>query len=975
MQATALERGVRPLRSGRIFLIGLLLAVWVVPGRTLAAGPAGAKPNIIIIMADDLGYGDLGCYGNTYINTPTLDALAQSGIRFTDYHANGSVCSPTRAALMTGRYQQRAGFDAFPPEFPTLPYSPQEGFALSETTFAEALKAAGYATAIFGKWHLGWPAEFNPIHQGFDEFKGFLSGNVDYFSHVSQEGQNDWWNGDQPTPEEGYATDLLTRYSLEFIEANTNRPFCLYLPHACPHYPWQAPEDVDLYQRQAKEVPAPGAVPDPLGTSPDQAASMKAMVEEMDAGIGQIMTRLSELGLAENTFVFFCSDNGAWPPTGVGTNGPLGGIKGDLFEGGHRVPAIAYWPGTINPGVSSQTVMAMDLFPTMLSMAGQEVPAGLKLDGTDLMPLLLNGTELPARTLFWKFGTQRAVRKGPWKLVKGVQQNADKTKPSIKGDFLTLYNLDEDIAESNDLSASQSGILQELLQELAAWEEDINTPQPVSYIWTGGDTNANWTGSNNWTPAVVPGSTDIAIFDSASSNKLTIDLAGAENLAGIAVGAPSSNVILTNGGAALRLAGVDMSAAAKDLSIHHVAGGAYMGPTDGSGWSIDVAAGRMFTLASKPGASSQVQIDKSILTLSGAGTVNLATRNLELGRSAATSDSTTLNISFGTLQVAGDSVRALRLWTGTNTINQTGGNVAADTLNMALSTNLHANTYQLAGGTLQAGRVFSTKTTGGTETFAFNGGTLQAGGGSVNSNDFISSTLDAVRMDAGGGTIDTAGYNVTANHAMTGAGALAKTGSGTLVLGKANTYAGGTQVGAGTLVVSAAATLGSGDVAVDDGAVLTLNGAAIDGQADVVVGSAGLINLDFDGTNLVKSLSLDGGSTTVSAGVYGAGASNLTGTGFLQALPAPVPAAIVGWSVVSPSMMRMVVHTPDQPELYYPQTTTNLVTGPWTGVAHSDDGVHGFVVTNVGYSTAEGSNAVIYMQLNHAGAFFGIGER
>lgn len=431
------------------------------------------KPNLILIMADDLGYGDLGCYGNDSILTPHLDRLARTGVRFTDYHSNGSVCSPTRAALLTGRYQQRSGFGGFPPEFPKKPYRAQDGLALEEVTFAEALKPAGYATAIFGKWHLGIPIEFNPTRQGFDRFKGFLSGNVDYFSHVSQEGRDDWWTDGRETPEEGYATDLLTRYSLEFIEENKDRPFCLYLAHPCPHYPWQTRGDADRYQRQAKVVPAPGNVPVPLGDRPDPGVALKIMVEEMDEGIGQIVAKLQELDLEKDTFIFFCSDNGAWPCKGAGSNGSLGGIKGDLFEGGHRVPAIASWPGKIKPGVSGQTVMAMDLFPTLLSAANQPAPEGLELDGIDLMPHLLDSEELPKRTLFWKYATQRAVREGPWKLVKGVRQNADKTQTSILGDFIGLYNLDDDLAESRDLSASRPERVRQLLQELAVWERAV----------------------------------------------------------------------------------------------------------------------------------------------------------------------------------------------------------------------------------------------------------------------------------------------------------------------------------------------------------------------------------------------------------------------------------------------------------------------------------------------------------------------
>lgn len=457
--------------------VGLALAgVLMCWHHVMAEEQTNRQPNIILIMADDLGYGDLGCYGNNQVSTPHIDAMAGKGIRFTDFHSNGSVCSPTRAALLTGRYQQRAGFEAFPPEFPKQPYRPQDGLALSEITFAEVLKKAGYQTAVFGKWHLGVPKEFNPVHQGFDLFKGFLSGNVDYFSHVSQEGQDDWWTNDQLTPGAGYATDLLTRYSLEFIEENRDQPFCLYLAHACPHYPWQAPGDETLYQRQAKDAPGPGNVPMPLGerTGADGEEAFREMMARMDDGVGQVVLKLQELGLERNTFIFFCSDNGAWPCAGVGSNGLLNGIKSDLFEGGHRVPGIAYWPGKIKPGVSDQTVMCMDLFPTMLSVAGVSVPDGLKLDGADLTPVLLGHQELSARSLFWKFGAQRAVRKGPWKLVKGLRQNPNKAMPAVRGDFLSLYNLDSDLGEHVDVSSSHPELVQQLLSELDAWQRDVS---------------------------------------------------------------------------------------------------------------------------------------------------------------------------------------------------------------------------------------------------------------------------------------------------------------------------------------------------------------------------------------------------------------------------------------------------------------------------------------------------------------------
>ena len=190
-------------------------------------------------MADDLGYGDVGCYGSRRNQTPQIDALARDGMRFTDFHSSGTVCSPTRAGLLTGRYQQRSGI----PAVITAANHRDVGLPLEEITFAERLKKAGYGTAMFGKWHLGYERRFNPIHQGFEQFRGYVSGNVDYVSHVDQTGIADWWDGDKLVPEQGYSTELITKHAVEYIEQNRERPFCLYVAHEAPHYPYQGPGD------------------------------------------------------------------------------------------------------------------------------------------------------------------------------------------------------------------------------------------------------------------------------------------------------------------------------------------------------------------------------------------------------------------------------------------------------------------------------------------------------------------------------------------------------------------------------------------------------------------------------------------------------------------------------------------------------------------------------------------------------------
>ncbi|UCG59457.1 MAG: sulfatase-like hydrolase/transferase [Phycisphaerales bacterium] len=430
---------------------GTLAAVLPGPGCSTVRGggssPAKRQPNIILIMADDLGYGDVGCYGSKTIETPNIDALARGGTRFTDFHSNGAVCSPTRAALLTGRYQQRCGIEGVVyAKGPTR----RTGMALQETTFAEALRRCGYSTGIFGKWHLGYNVEFNPAKQGFDEFRGYVSGNVDYQTHIDGAGVRDWWKADQKVPEQGYVTDLITKHAVDFIERHRDEPFCLYLPHEAPHYPYQGrgdpPERLDGGRKGKK---AKGAA---------ITRAYKEMVEAMDEGIGRVARTVRRLGLERRTFIFFCSDNGA---NKNGSNGPLAGHKGSLWEGGHRVPAVAYWPGRIEPGTTiDQTALTMDLFATMISIARATVPATLKLDGVDLLPMLTQGEELPKRTLFWRYRKRKAARKGCWKLL-------------LDGDNVALYNLDEDLGEKRNLAKQEPGIVEVLRAELSTWEQEV----------------------------------------------------------------------------------------------------------------------------------------------------------------------------------------------------------------------------------------------------------------------------------------------------------------------------------------------------------------------------------------------------------------------------------------------------------------------------------------------------------------------
>ena len=415
-----------------------------------AEDSGGARPNLILIMADDLGYGDIGCYGG-WIDTPHIDALARGGMRFTDYHSNGAVCSPTRAALLTGRYQQRCGIDAV---VTAKGPARETGMAQKEISFAEVLKQRGYVTGLFGKWHVGYRVEFNPTKQGFDEFIGYVSGNVDYHTHIDQADIADWWKGDEKTPETGYVTDLITKHAVDFLHRHKDQPFCLYQPQEAPHYPYQG--------RQDPPERLPGGRKGVKTKGPEIKRAYREMVEIMDQSVGRIVETVKDLGLERNTFIFFCSDNGACKQ---GSNAPLHGFKGSLWEGGHRVPAIASWPGRIRPGtICHQTVLGMDLFPTLASIAGATVPAGLDLDGTNLLGLLTEGGNLPKRTVFWAYRNQSAVRQGPWKLL--VQGNQER-----------LFNLATDPAEQNDLAPQHPDRVTTMRAALAAWQRDV-TPQP-----------------------------------------------------------------------------------------------------------------------------------------------------------------------------------------------------------------------------------------------------------------------------------------------------------------------------------------------------------------------------------------------------------------------------------------------------------------------------------------------------------------
>ncbi|MDD7985833.1 sulfatase-like hydrolase/transferase [Lentisphaera marina] len=407
------------------------------------------RPNIILIMADDMGYGELGCTGHPTFKTPVLDQMAKDGVLLTDFHSNGAVCSPTRAALMTGRYQNRSGIEGVV----TAVGHRHTGLDLSEWTMAEALKESGYRTAMFGKWHLGYQPSFSPVHQGFDKFKGFVSGNIDFFSHIDQVGHEDWWVRDEKVKEEGYLTKIITDYSIDFIKETSDKPFFLYLSHGAPHYPYQGPND-GAYRTPGNPEPILGAVE-------DKDRAYKEMMEYLDAEIGRLLSYLKNQGLEKNTLIIFCSDNGGTGTYGS-SNKPYRATKGTFYEGGHRVPAIVKWPGKIKSGqLMDAPTMTMDFMPTFLSLNNQ--PSKVEFDGLDLSGLLLKGEALAQRQLFWRKAKEFAVRDGEWKLLK--------TK---KGD-LELYNLAQDKSEEHNLIKSEPNRVKSMLKTYEEWLKDVSS--------------------------------------------------------------------------------------------------------------------------------------------------------------------------------------------------------------------------------------------------------------------------------------------------------------------------------------------------------------------------------------------------------------------------------------------------------------------------------------------------------------------
>ena len=376
------------------------------------------RRNIIFIVADDLGFADLGCYGGRDAEfgpvSPVLDGLASKGLRFTQGYANSPVCSPTRFALMTGRYQYRLRGAAEEPINSKSRGSTTLGLPPEHPTLPSLLRASGYRTALIGKWHLGYPPSFGPLRSGYEEFFGPMAGGVDYFTHCDSRGQHDLWFGEEERADEGYLTDLITARSEDYIDrmadgAKAGTPFFLSLHYTAPHWPWETRDDEALAQEVKNNL---------FHLHGGNIHTYRRMIHHMDEGIGALVEALRESGQLDNTLIVFTSDNGG---ERFSDNWPLVGGKMDLTEGGIRVPWIAHWPAAIAPGgVSAQQCLTMDWSATMLDAAGVLADAAYPLDGISLLPVLKDPTSSFRRPLHWRMNHrgQRALRDGDWKYLR-----------------------------------------------------------------------------------------------------------------------------------------------------------------------------------------------------------------------------------------------------------------------------------------------------------------------------------------------------------------------------------------------------------------------------------------------------------------------------------------------------------------------------------------------------------------------------
>jgi arylsulfatase A-like enzyme len=427
------------------------------------------RPNIVFVLVDDMGYADLGCMGSKDIQTPHIDRLAKEGVRFTDFYANAPVCTPTRAAFLTGRWQQRTGLewalgftaeqqrrvgDKWLPEPDKLAL----GLPTEQPSVASFLKGAGYATACFGKWHLGFRPEYNPTRHGFDEYWGILLGHTDFYRYTYFDGTYQLYENAQPAKATGYLTDLINERATAFINRMGKKPFFLYVPYNAVHWPFQPPDRPDPAMTRDNKFD---------GTRQDYIA----MMERVDDGVGMMLAALEKQGVLDDTLFIFSSDNGG---ERLSDNGPLFNHKTTLWEGGIRVPCLMRWPARLPQGkTTKQPGITMDLTATILAAAGAKTPSTYRPDGIDLLPILTGDRPEVERTFFWRVARtgrhQKAVRHGQWKFVQDDMVEM-------------LFDLEKDIGERRDLAYRRPEVLAKLKKLLADWEAEMAKEPPAFVV-------------------------------------------------------------------------------------------------------------------------------------------------------------------------------------------------------------------------------------------------------------------------------------------------------------------------------------------------------------------------------------------------------------------------------------------------------------------------------------------------------------
>ncbi len=453
MKADMAERDAGNLMDRRVFLAlaGLGIGSFCMNKPAWAKEESTGKPNILLILADDLGYADLGITGCKDIATPHIDSIAVNGVRFSNGYVSCPVCSPTRAGLMTGRYQQRFGHWYNPG--PPAKESEGIGLPLAEVTMASLLKEAGYSTGLVGKWHLGHDPERRPMKRGFDEFFGFLGGSHDYFKALAGT-LNGIRRGDEPVEEKEYLTEAFAREAKDFITRHKAHPFFLYLSLNAVHTPMQAPD------KYLQRFP---------GITDKKRKMHAAMVSAMDDTVGGVLETLKLNGIFDNTLVIFLSDNGGPTQANGADNTPFSGGKGTVMEGGIRIPLFMQWPDRFPAGkVYERPVISLDILPTALGAAGGTVPENVRLDGKDLALFITKKKKgEPHDTLFWAWNTQKVIRSGKWKLI-------------VSDDGEHLYNLEKDPAEKTDLAGEEPKRVKRLREPLDAWASELKPP-----LWKG----------------------------------------------------------------------------------------------------------------------------------------------------------------------------------------------------------------------------------------------------------------------------------------------------------------------------------------------------------------------------------------------------------------------------------------------------------------------------------------------------------